>query len=89
MIHIRVDDQPLNSARKFACGIGPELPKGDVYYYSGEYSAARADCPGCNPRGPQGAGWSASEMDGNASNRANNPDGWNRWVAFCEANGHP
>lgn len=30
----------------------------------------------------------ASAMDGNAANRHSNPEGWDRWVAFCWANGH-
>ncbi len=89
MIHIRIDRQPLNSARRFACGIGPSLPEGDKWFYESEYSAIRADCPGCNPLGPGPIGWTASAMDGNAANRINNPDGWARWVAFCDANGAP
>lgn len=53
MIHIRVDDEELNSKRKFACGIGPELPEGDIYYFDNDSSAYRlADCPGCNPHYP-------------------------------------
>lgn len=87
MIHIRVDQSEFNRDRRFACGI-EKLPEGDKWFYESE-GAFRADCPGCNPRGPQGAGWPASAMDGNASKRHANPDAWNRWVAFCEANGHP
>ena len=49
MIHIRTDNQPLNSKRTFACGIGPELPEGDQYYFESERLASRADCPICNP----------------------------------------
>lgn len=52
MIHIRVDDFEENSKRKFACGIGPELPPGDTYYFEGEFTSLAADCPGCNPEGP-------------------------------------
>ena len=89
MIHIRIDQSEFNSERRFACGIGPALPEGDQWFYESEHSAGRADCTGCNPRGPEGVGWPASAMDGNAANRLNNPDGWNTWVAFCEANGHP
>ena len=89
MIHIRVDQSELNSGRRFACGIGPALPEGDKWFYQSEFGASKADCPGCNPRGPEPVGWPASEMDGNAANRHNNPDGWARWVAFCDANGHP
>ncbi len=89
MLHIRVDQNELNSQRKFACGIGPELPPGDKWVYESEHLAASADCPGCNPRGPEGVGWPAHSMDGNAANRRNNPEGWNNWLAFCEANGAP
>lgn len=47
-IHIRIDDEELNSKRKFACGIGPDLPEGDTYYFESERRADRlADCPGC------------------------------------------
>jgi hypothetical protein len=89
MIHVRVDQQPLNSKRRFACGLGPNLPEGDKWFYDSEYSASKADCPGCNPGGPKPLGWLASAMNGNASDRRNDPDGWDRWVAFCDANGEP
>ncbi len=64
MIHIRVDNEELNSKRRFACGIGPDLPEGDVYYFSGEAGALRADCPGCNPDGPRQIGTPLSELSG-------------------------
>ncbi len=51
MIHIRIDDEELNSKRRFACGIGPELPPGDVYYFDGESGLHLVSCPVCNPRG--------------------------------------
>jgi len=51
MIHIRIDDFEENSKRKFACGIGPELPPGDMYYFEDEFTSLAADCPGCNPDG--------------------------------------
>lgn len=51
MIHIRIDDSELNSERKFACGLGPDLPPGDMYYFETEFSSLAADCPGCNPDG--------------------------------------
>lgn len=89
MIHIRTDQSEFNSQRKFACGIGPGLPEGDKWFYEGEYSASLADCPKCNPRGPEGIGWPAASMNGNAANRHADPDAWNRWVAFCDANGTP
>lgn len=65
MIHIRVDDEELNSKRKFACGVGPELPEGDQYFFDGEDAAyRRADCPGCNPAGPQKPGTPISQLSG-------------------------
>lgn len=64
MIHIRVDNQSENSNRKFACGIGPELPPGDQYYFAGEASASRADCPGCNPNAAKSVGTPISELSG-------------------------
>jgi hypothetical protein len=65
MIHIRIDDEELNSKRKFACGIGPELPEGDQYYFENDYMHAdRADCPGCNPGGPRKLGTPLSELSG-------------------------
>lgn len=64
MIHIRIDDEELNSKRRFACGIGPELPPGDQYYYDGEAMAdVRADCPGCNPK-PRQLGTPISQLSG-------------------------
>ncbi len=89
MIHIRIDNEELNRNRRFACGIGPDLPEGDVYYFASELGADRADCPACNPRGPKQIGTLASAMNGNAARRHEDPDAWNRWVAFCDANGHP
>ena len=64
MIHIRIDNEELNSKRKFACGIGPDLPEGDQYFFEGEAAANRADCPGCNPAGPRKFGTPLSEISG-------------------------
>lgn len=64
MIHIRVDDEIENSKRRFACGLGPELPPGDVYYFEEEAAADRADCPGCNPSGPRKLGTPISQLSG-------------------------
>lgn len=48
MIHIRTDDEELNSKRRFACGLGPALPDGDLYFFESESAADRnADCPAC------------------------------------------
>lgn len=65
MIHIRVDHEELNSKRRFACGLGPELPEGDQYYFAGEWGADhRADCPGCAPGGPAPIGTPLSQLSG-------------------------
>jgi hypothetical protein len=63
MIHIRIDNEKGNSQRKFACGLGPDLPEGDVYYFESESAAYRlSDCPGCNPDGPRQLGTPTSEL---------------------------
>ncbi len=64
MIHVRVDDEELNSRRRFACGIGPALPEGDTYYFESERMADFADCPGCNPGGPRQIGTPFSQLSG-------------------------
>jgi hypothetical protein len=64
MIHIRIDDEPENSKRRFLCGIGPELPPGDTYFCAAESMADRADCPGCNPTGPRQYGTPISQLSG-------------------------
>lgn len=64
MIHIRIDNYPLNSQRQFVCGIGPALPEGDTYYDYHDSRADRADCPGCNPAGPRQLGTPISQLSG-------------------------
>lgn len=64
MIHIRVDHEAENSKARFACGIGPLLPPGDVYFFEGESGCRRANCPGCNPGGPKPLGTPLSELSG-------------------------
>jgi len=64
VIHIRIDNNELNSQRKFVCGLGPELPPGDVYYFEGERLARLSDCPGCNPSGPYQYGTPISQLSG-------------------------
>jgi hypothetical protein len=83
MIHIRIDNERENSRRKFACGIGPELPPGDVYFFEGEPSADRADCPRCNPGGGRDLGTPISELSG----RPGHP-GYARFVAIAQSWGH-
>lgn len=64
MIHIRIDNEALNSKRRFACGAGPDLPEGDTYYFDGEAMAdVNADCPGCNPN-PRKLGTPISQLSG-------------------------
>lgn len=66
MIHCRIDcedDEDMNSKRRFACGIGPDLPPGDTYYFQGDALADyKVDCPGCNPGGPRQLGTPLSEL---------------------------
>lgn len=64
MIHIRVDNEPLNKDQRMACGIVGRLPEGDAYFFSGESGARRSDCPGCNPNGPQPLGIPLSKVTG-------------------------
>lgn len=48
MIHIRTDDDELNSKRRFACGLGPDLPTGDRYFFESESQVDRhVDCKAC------------------------------------------
>jgi hypothetical protein len=64
MIHIRIDKGRENSRREFACGIGPNIPPGDVYFFYGELGNVRiADCPGCNPERLRATGTPLSEID--------------------------
>lgn len=66
MIHIRIDEQPLNSKREFACGIGPVLPPGDIYFFVGEERRVgfRSEevCPGCFPNGKPQIGTPISQL---------------------------
>jgi hypothetical protein len=63
MIHLRTDEQPLNSKRTFACGIGPDLPEGDQWLSPGIVADIRVDCPGCNPH-PRRLGTPISQLSG-------------------------
>lgn len=48
MMHRRIDNEDLNSKRRFQCGLGPELPPGDQYVFDGEYGLHHMiTCPGC------------------------------------------
>ena len=81
MIHIRIDQSRRNSKRRFACGIGPELPEGDTYLYDGIIADADATCPGCNPT-PRPIGTPLSELSVR--------DGGNtEWRRISESWGYP
>ena len=82
-IHIRVDNERENSKRRFRCGLGPDLPPGDVYYFASEWRAERADCPGCNPSGPRPLGTPSSELSG----RPGEP-GWEKFKAIAKSWGY-
>jgi len=83
MIHIRIDDCERNDQRKFACGLGPELPPGDVYFFASEAAADRADCPGCNPAGPRRLGTPLSELSGRPGH-----DGYGEFVRIAKSWGY-
>lgn len=56
MIHVRIDNEELNSKQRFACGLGPSLPNGDKYFFEAEDQSYRhTDCPACRAS----LGWSA------------------------------
>lgn len=74
--HVRTDDME-NGRRTFACGIGPDLPAGDTYFFEGDPGAwLSANCPGCNPGGPKQLGTPISQLSG----RPNHPG----FEAFCD-----
>lgn len=83
MIHIRIDNEIENSKRRFACGIGPDLPVGDVYYFESEASAKRADCPGCNPAGPKPMGTPMSQISTQPGQR-----GYEEWLRISRSWGY-
>lgn len=64
MIHLRIDGEVENSKRKFACGLGPELPAGDQYVFEGDFLFHMVDCVRCGG-GPKGKlGTPISELSG-------------------------
>ena len=81
MIHIRVDREELNVNRRFLCGIGPELPEGDLWLYPGIVADAKADCPGCNPT-PCPLGTPMSRLNGRDGGDA-------EWQRISESWGYP
>ena len=81
MTHLRTDNQPLNSKRRFACGLGPSLPEGDKYVFEGEVGLrGMVDCLGC---GGQKLGTPISELSG----RPGQP-GYERFKAIAASWGY-
>lgn len=83
MLHLRTDDNELNCDRKFACGIGPELPDGDKYVDSHTQAAAHlavhqevAHCPGCFGEARPQLGTPFSELSGRPGTKG--------FSKFCE-----
>jgi hypothetical protein len=87
VIHIRTDDESENSKRRFACGIGPALPPGDIYFCEGESRRAgfRSEpvCPGCFPHGRPKIGTPLSQLSG----RPGEP-GWEEFCRIAASWGH-
>ena len=84
MIHIRIDHERENSKRRFACGLGPELPEGDTYFFESEWRSERADCPGCNPAGPRPLGTPINQLSG----RSGHP-GYEEFCRIARSWGYP
>lgn len=81
MIHLRIDDELENSKRRFACGIGPELPEGDKYICEGDFGCLRlVDCPGCGGEPKRPLGTPISELSG----RPGHP-GYRRFVEIAKS----
>jgi hypothetical protein len=92
-LHIRIDDEPLNSKAKFACGIGWPLPTGDVYFFDSEahragcYLSGRPECeacPGCFPNGRPRFGTPISELSGRPGHK-----GYAEFCRIAESWGYP
>lgn len=83
MRHVRIDSNPRNDKREFACGIGPALPPGDTYVFAAERSLHHTvDCPGCASEHPP-IGTPLSELSG----RPGHP-GYDRFVAIARSWGY-
>lgn len=65
------------------CG---DIPPDDYFYSDDDVGFGGGYTRGYVPGEPIGT--PASAMDGNASNRHNNPAGWDNWVAYCRRCGH-
>lgn len=83
MRHIRVDSEAENSKRRFACGLGPELPQGDTYVFDCEVGLHHTvDCTGCLPNRPT-LGTPISELSGRPGHK-----GYDRFVEIARSWGH-
>ena len=84
MRHVRVDGQELNSKRKFACGLGPELPPGDDYVFDGDSQGMldTVDCVGCGG-GRKQLGTPLSELSGRPGHQ-----GYERFRSIAESWGY-
>lgn len=83
MMHIRVDNESENSKRKFACGIGPELPEGDKWVGDSEVGLHHmVDCPGCALH-KQHFGTPISQLSGQPGTR-----GYERFVEIGKSWGY-
>lgn len=81
MIHIRIDEGLDNKNRKFACGIGPELPDGDTYYFADESISSFATCKTCNPN--RTIGTPISKLSGTIGD-----PGYNEFLKISESWGY-
>lgn len=82
MIHIRTDNEELNSNSQFACGIAWPLPEGDKYFFAGEGGSHRADCLKCNPH-YRPLGTPISELSGRPGHK-----GYSRFVEIAQSWGY-
>lgn len=84
MRHIRVDNEPTNDKRKFACGLGPELPIGDTYVFEGEIGLHHTvDCLGCNGGKQKELGTPLSQLSGRPGHK-----GYDEFVRIAESWGY-
>lgn len=92
-LHIRIDDEPLNSNARFACGIGWPLPDGDKYFFEAEPLSRSAAflsgsefeaCPGCFPNGRPRLGTPLSELSGRPGHK-----GYAEFRRIAESWGYP
>ncbi len=63
---IEIKDAYANIKGRMACGLMlKDFPEGDAYFFVADSAAFRhADCPVCNPGGPEKLGTPASQLSG-------------------------